>query len=357
MSFEFLEAGTEAPICLTWELTYACNLACTHCLSSSGKRRSDELTLGEIQALVDEWAASGVFYVNIGGGEPMVRPDFFEIIELHRGLPHRRQLLHQRDPDRCGPSTTAGGHGLRRPAGQPRRRRRRRPTTPSAGPAATPGRVGPWTTSPMPASRTSRSASCSRAAVHHPARPSAGAGRRLRCAAAPDAPAALGSGRRRLGRAAPDAPPSSVTCTPGCSTIPRCSPATRSSTSMPSAVPAGPLDVRRRAHRLPRRPGGRCLRLPVPHPSRLQGRQHPQRRRFSQIWQTASLFAEMRTPTVAAEGGCVSCTAFEVCKGGCIAAKLAAGTSMAGPDPECVHDAAPSAPRFRGRPLPVIAGL
>jgi len=28
--------GLAAPICLTWELTYACNLACVHCLSSSG---------------------------------------------------------------------------------------------------------------------------------------------------------------------------------------------------------------------------------------------------------------------------------------------------------------------------------
>lgn len=30
--------GLDAPICLTWELTYACNLACVHCLSSSGRR-------------------------------------------------------------------------------------------------------------------------------------------------------------------------------------------------------------------------------------------------------------------------------------------------------------------------------
>src|SRR6185437_17143335 len=34
---EQFEAGLEAPICLTWELTYACNLACVHCLSSSGR--------------------------------------------------------------------------------------------------------------------------------------------------------------------------------------------------------------------------------------------------------------------------------------------------------------------------------
>ena len=32
------EYGLDAPICLTWELTYACNLACAHCLSSSGRR-------------------------------------------------------------------------------------------------------------------------------------------------------------------------------------------------------------------------------------------------------------------------------------------------------------------------------
>ena len=31
------ELGLDAPICLTWELTWACNLACVHCLSSSGR--------------------------------------------------------------------------------------------------------------------------------------------------------------------------------------------------------------------------------------------------------------------------------------------------------------------------------
>ena len=35
---EQLKGGLDAPICLTWELTYACNLACVHCLSSSGRR-------------------------------------------------------------------------------------------------------------------------------------------------------------------------------------------------------------------------------------------------------------------------------------------------------------------------------
>jgi mycofactocin radical SAM maturase len=75
------ERGLDAPICLTWELTYACNLACTHCLSSSGRRDPHEFSTSEAKALIDEIAAMQIFYINIGGGEPMIRRDFFEIIE------------------------------------------------------------------------------------------------------------------------------------------------------------------------------------------------------------------------------------------------------------------------------------
>ncbi len=73
--------GLNAPICLTWELTYACNLACVHCLSSSGRRDPRELSTAECQAVVDELERMKVFYVNIGGGEPTVRPDFWELLD------------------------------------------------------------------------------------------------------------------------------------------------------------------------------------------------------------------------------------------------------------------------------------
>ena len=73
--------GLDAPICLTWELTYACNLACRHCLSSSGKRDPGELTTAEARAVVDELERMQVFYVNIGGGEPTIRPDFWELVD------------------------------------------------------------------------------------------------------------------------------------------------------------------------------------------------------------------------------------------------------------------------------------
>jgi mycofactocin radical SAM maturase len=73
--------GLDAPICLTWELTYACNLACVHCLSSSGRRDPDELSTAECKAVIDELERMQVFYVNIGGGEPTIRKDFWDLLD------------------------------------------------------------------------------------------------------------------------------------------------------------------------------------------------------------------------------------------------------------------------------------
>lgn len=78
---EELKRGLDAPICLTWELTYACNLACVHCLSSSGRRDPRELDTAQAMAVIDELQRMQVFYVNIGGGEPMIRPDFFDLVD------------------------------------------------------------------------------------------------------------------------------------------------------------------------------------------------------------------------------------------------------------------------------------
>ena len=76
-----LKAGLDAPICLTWEITYACNLQCVHCLSSSGTRDPRELSTDQAKAVLDELRDLQVFYINIGGGEPMIRKDFFEILQ------------------------------------------------------------------------------------------------------------------------------------------------------------------------------------------------------------------------------------------------------------------------------------
>ncbi len=83
-----LKDGLDAPICLTWEVTYGCNLACVHCLSSSGRRDPAELSTAEAMAVVDELHDLQVFYVNVGGGEPTIRPDFYDLVDyaVSRGV-------------------------------------------------------------------------------------------------------------------------------------------------------------------------------------------------------------------------------------------------------------------------------
>src|SRR3546814_21131797 len=78
---EELKGGLDAPICLTWELTYGCNLACVHCLSSSGRRDPRELSTAQAMSVIDQMRALQVFYVNIGGGEPTIRSDFSDLVD------------------------------------------------------------------------------------------------------------------------------------------------------------------------------------------------------------------------------------------------------------------------------------
>src|SRR3954465_213941 len=110
------EYGLDAPICLTWELTYACNLACVHCLSSSGRRDPRELTTEECRAVIDELERMQVFYVNIGGGEPTVRRDFWELVEYatahHVGVKFSTNGSPAR-PRGAARLGGAGGAGLR----------------------------------------------------------------------------------------------------------------------------------------------------------------------------------------------------------------------------------------------------
>lgn len=61
------------------DITYRCNLRCRMCRRWLDPRQ-DELTTAEYAALAREFAAAGVHQVSIAGGEPLLRPDVFEII-------------------------------------------------------------------------------------------------------------------------------------------------------------------------------------------------------------------------------------------------------------------------------------
>jgi hypothetical protein len=55
---------------------------------------------------------------------------------------------------------------------------------------------------------------------------------------------------------------------------------------------------------------------------------------FDTVWKTAPLFEELRSPQTG--GACTKCSAYDSCRGGCMAAKFFTGLPLDGPDPECV---------------------
>jgi mycofactocin radical SAM maturase len=81
MGNRYVEMGLSAPVNVTWEVTYACNLSCIHCLSDSGRKRDGELTTEQALRVIDQLAAEKVFQFNIGGGEPFMRPDFLDLMD------------------------------------------------------------------------------------------------------------------------------------------------------------------------------------------------------------------------------------------------------------------------------------
>ena len=70
-----------------WEMTTACNLRCIHCHASGGKRAPDELTTREAKRLLDQLAGVSEFrMMAFTGGEPLVRPDLFELLAYSQAL-------------------------------------------------------------------------------------------------------------------------------------------------------------------------------------------------------------------------------------------------------------------------------
>jgi len=72
------------PLSVQVDLTYRCNERCVHCYLDHEDH--GELTTSEIKHLLDELAEAGVFFLNLSGGEILVRKDFFEILEHAHAL-------------------------------------------------------------------------------------------------------------------------------------------------------------------------------------------------------------------------------------------------------------------------------
>ena len=91
------EAGLEsvrprfdAPLYIAWEVTLLCNARCIHCYSESGPgvRHPGQLSTEEGLRLIDDLADAGLLVLAFSGGEPLIRPDIFTLIDraVERGL-------------------------------------------------------------------------------------------------------------------------------------------------------------------------------------------------------------------------------------------------------------------------------
>jgi len=79
----------EAPRLVYWELTRACDLACKHCRAEAiAERDPRELSTEEAKALLAVLRAFGdpPPQLVMTGGDPLKRPDFFDLVQHGRGL-------------------------------------------------------------------------------------------------------------------------------------------------------------------------------------------------------------------------------------------------------------------------------
>ncbi|EGT3893087.1 radical SAM protein, partial [Clostridioides difficile] len=69
-------------------LTNRCNLSCNHCVSSCSPKEEDYMDTSMILKLIDNLCELNVRSLVLTGGEPLVREDFFEIVNyIKKKLP------------------------------------------------------------------------------------------------------------------------------------------------------------------------------------------------------------------------------------------------------------------------------
>ncbi len=76
-----------APFLVIWETTQACDLACSHCRASAQPlRHPDELSTAEGESLLEQTAAMGTPVFILSGGDPVKRPDLYQLIRKGKEL-------------------------------------------------------------------------------------------------------------------------------------------------------------------------------------------------------------------------------------------------------------------------------
>ncbi len=74
----------QVPLSVHLDLTYRCNERCVHCYLDHDDH--GELTREEVFRVLRELACAGTLILTLSGGEPLLRPDFFAILQYARAL-------------------------------------------------------------------------------------------------------------------------------------------------------------------------------------------------------------------------------------------------------------------------------
>ncbi len=89
----------QRPFIAIWEVTQACDLACVHCRASAQPERHPmELSTEEGKRLIDQIAALEVPVFVLTGGDPIKRPDLFDLIGHARKVGVRVSLTPSATP-------------------------------------------------------------------------------------------------------------------------------------------------------------------------------------------------------------------------------------------------------------------
>ena len=90
---------SERPFLAIWEVTQACDLACVHCRASAQPDRHPlELSTEEGKSLIDQIAAMDVPAFVLTGGDPIKRPDLFDLIDHAQNVGVRVSLTPSATP-------------------------------------------------------------------------------------------------------------------------------------------------------------------------------------------------------------------------------------------------------------------
>jgi len=89
----------QTPFIVIWEVTQACDLACVHCRASAQSRRHPlELSTAESKKLIAEVAALQAPVFVLTGGDPLKRPDIYELVEYATACGVRTSLTPSATP-------------------------------------------------------------------------------------------------------------------------------------------------------------------------------------------------------------------------------------------------------------------